>query len=454
MTSEVKLLLGRLDGIIDHSLSMEIRDRAKQSLLDYIGVSIAGAHASEKMSKLCAACREEHGGFFAIGGGCGVSLKDAVFLNGLFAHAFDLDDGANAGIVHLGSPIFSLLIPLAAKYESSGDRLIESAILGYEVAWTLAYSIQPGHKLLGYHATGTCGMLGAIIAGSHLLGFSRDERFRAFSTGCVSAGGTLKVLEDASELKPYNVAKASLLALVSLQMAKAGFEVPVDAMSGDRGFLKMMAGSEIIKIKPFLLDGRCAITRTYTKPYAACRYCHPAIEAAISLARDEGVSALDVERIEVRTYELAVRGHDHTDIQGISSAKMSIPYGVAVGYLRGRAGLSEYAEDAVRDPEVLSLCSKVSVEMDIDFSAAFPEKTVAVVRVIAHDGRVLERRVDHPLGEPENPLGLKGVRRKFREMASFAGMPLEWQEDVMEAVGDVEKSLPRLLSLLSEGVGK
>ena len=53
-----------------------------------------------------------------------------------------------------------------------------------------------------------------------MLGFTEEERFQAFAAACVSASGMLKVLDDGSELKPYNVAKTALLALTSLQMAK------------------------------------------------------------------------------------------------------------------------------------------------------------------------------------------------------------------------------------------
>ena len=216
----------------------------------------------------------------------------------------------------------------------------------------------------------------------------------------------------------------------------------------------MMTGSDEVRMVDPLHEGRWAIERTYTKPYAACRYCHPAIEAAIALGREGGVPASDVKRMEVRTYDLAVRGHDHADIQGASSAKMSIPYGVAVGYLRGRAGLAEYEEDVVRDPEVLSLCSKVSVRPEEAFTSTFPDETTAVVRLETAGGRSLERRVDHPLGEPENPLGPEGVERKFREMTSFAGMPVSWQDDVVEAVANVEDDLPRLVGLLAEGAAR
>ena len=53
------------------------------------------------------------GAFTAVGVKQKMGLKDAVFLNGLNGHALDFDDGTNTGIIHLGSPIFSVLLPLA-----------------------------------------------------------------------------------------------------------------------------------------------------------------------------------------------------------------------------------------------------------------------------------------------------------------------------------------------------
>lgn len=450
--NKTRAFLANCDSFAFAELPENVIDRAKESLLDYIGVTYAGVKAlSEHESRLLSLLEGECGDGLTIGQKKGLALKDAVFLNGLNAHALDFDDGVNAGIIHLASPILSLLIPLAAKYQIKGQKFLSSVVSGYEVAWVLAMSVQPAHKLKGYHATGTCGMLGATLAAAYMLDFSENERFQAFSIACVSASGSLKVLEDGSELKPYNVAKASLSSLVSLQMAKSGFVGPEDAMSGDRGFLNLLAGSDKIRLKDPLIDGRYAIMRTYTKPYAACRYCHPAIEASIRLGEKLARDASSVKSIKVKTYELAVNKHDHIDIQGMSSAKMSIPYGVAIGYMFGKAGLNEYAMEYVSDQRVLELTSKVSVEADEVMTEAFPERTPATVQVSLVDGSMLEAYVDFPKGEPENPLSHEEVCSKFREMMAFGGKELNFANAVIDAVSAVESDLPQLLELLAEG---
>lgn len=306
--------LKEIDGVWETPIPVEVMVRAKRSLLDYLAVTCAGAaFQKEKLEKYYFFAQPEEGAFRAIGTHKKLVMKESVFLNGLNGHALDFDDGTNSGIIHLGSPIFSLLVPLAQKYEISVDDMLKAAIVGYEASYTMAVSIQPGHKALGYHATGTCGTLGATIAAGYMLDFTEEERFQAFACACVAASGMLKVLDDGSELKPYNVAKTALLSLTALQLAKAGFKGHTDPLGG-RGFLKMMTGKEAVELKPVLLNGTYAIMKSYTKPYASCRYTHPAVEAAIHLRKR--VKLEDVKEINIRTYDLAVSGHDHTEIPG------------------------------------------------------------------------------------------------------------------------------------------
>lgn len=112
----------------------------------------------------------------------------------------------------------------------------------------------------------------------------------------------------------------------------------------------------------------------------------------------------DVERIDVKTYSLAVAGHDHTDIPGSYSAKMSIPYATATGLIYGKVGLQEFSEEIVRGDKVLNLTKKIHVESDDELSAMFPDVQAAIVHITKTDGSVLTKRVDFPKGEPENPL--------------------------------------------------
>ncbi len=423
--------LSAIDAVWKAPIPDGVMERAKRSLLDYLAVTCAGAEfQKEKLEKYFAFAEPESGAFRAIGTGRDVGLKEAAFLNGLNAHALDFDDGTNSGIIHLGSPVFSLLIPLSQRYGIGIDDMLKAAVTGYEASYTMAVSIQPGHKAMGYHATGTCGTLGAAIAAGYLLGFSEEERFQAFASACVAASGMLKVLDDGSELKPYNVAKAALLALTSLQLGKSGFKGHADPLGG-RGFFKMMTGKDDVELKPALLNGTYAIMKSYTKPYASCRYTHPAVEAAIHLR--EFAAPDEVEEIDIRTYDLAVAGHDHTEIPGSYSAKMSIPYATAAGLIYGKAGLQEFSEEAVKGAEILNLTRKIRVSADDSLSAAFPGIQAAVVTIRTNRGEYTDR-VDFPKGEPENPLTDGEFRSRYDGLTAYAGIEPAVSAAVYEAV--------------------
>lgn len=423
-----------IDQVARQEVSVDVMERARHSLLDYLAVTCAGsAFQKEKLNGYFGFACPEAGDFKAIGTGKNLVLKEAVFLNGLNAHALDFDDGTNSGIIHLGSPIFSLLIPLAQRYGTGIDDLLRAAIIGYEASYTLAVSIQPQHKALGFHATGTCGTIGATLAAAYMLGFSDAERYQAFVTACVSASGVLKVLDDGSELKPYNVAKTALLALTSLQLAKAGFRGHVDPLGGYRGFLKMMTGDENTPIKPTLLNGTYAIIKSYTKPYASCRYTHPPVEAAIHLRNQYDLKPEQVEKIKVETYNLAVSGHDHTDIKGAYSAKMSTPYSTAVAFIYGKAGLQEFGEDKLNNPEVQSLTSKVQVVADEEMSRIFPDKQSARLTIVAKNGTYSER-VDFPKGEPENPMTEAEFHGRYDNLMAYGTVAKAVYDTIYEMV--------------------
>ena len=437
-----------IDEVAKREIPADVMARARRSLLDYLAVTCAGAAFQKaKIDSYFDFVQPEAGAFKAIGTGKNLALKEAVFLNGLNGHALDFDDGTNSGIIHLGSPIFSLLIPLAQRYNIGIEDMLRAAVVGYEASYTMAVSIQPKHKALGFHATGTCGMLGATLAAAYMLGFSDEERFEAFAAASVAASGMLKVLDDGSELKPYNVAKTALLSLTCLQLAKAGFKGHPDPLGGYRGFLKMMSGDEHTEIKPTLLNGTYAIMKSYTKPYASCRYTHPPVEAAIHLRNQYGITPEMVDKIKVETYNLAVSGHDHTDIQGAYSAKMSTPYSTAVALIYGKAGLQEFGEDVLDNPTVAALTKKVEVVADEELSNIFPDKQSAILTIVAN-GKTYSERVDFPKGEPENPLSEDEFKTRFDALMAYGCVDKAVSDAIYAKVNEQNASVEELIEKL------
>lgn len=423
----------------------EVISRTRLAALDYLGVVFAGSRfMRDKTFKLLDSFGEG-GGYYPLGlmgemccgdRDKGVGSIDAAFINGLHAHALDFDDGTNAGIIHLGSPIFSSLFTMVQKHHVSEDVFIRAAVIGYEAAFTMAMTVQPAAKMRGYHATGVCGILGASLALSYMLELDEEKTREAFTIAAVSATGTLKVLEDGSELKPYNVAKASMLAVIAVQMAMAGFKGPDDALGGNAGFLKQISGEDEISLAPVIMNGTYAIQKAYIKPYAACRYCHPPIDIALLMRDDPEINKNDIDHILIRTYELAVKKHDHTLIRGAGSAKMSIPYNFAVTFLTGKTGMNAFDEGLLNSEEVLSFTRLIHVEPDEEMTRSFPELTSAEVMIFYKNGDTRTMRTDLPKGEPENPLSASETRAKFTELMDYAGVDRKMSDSIADAIRD------------------
>lgn len=391
-------------------------------LLDTIGVALAGTKdLSSKEEKMLDLLGDEAGKIHPIGMDRSCSMADAILLNGLNSHYLELDDGVRYGVIHPSAPLFSALIPLAIANKVTWENFLKGTICGYETSIRLASAMQPSHYSKGYHPTATCCTLGVAIGIAVMLGWNDSIVHDAFAAACVSASGSLKVLENVSQLKPYNCGKAALSGYMSAILAKAGFVGPSDPLSGDTGFLKMMSDAYdkdvLIGSRDFLY-----LEKIYQKPYASCRHTHPEIEACFHIRQEEGFHLEQIDHIKVSTYKGVIGKHDFKDIHGESSARMSIPYCVAIALVTGKAGIAEFADPYVSDPKILALTQKVNVVPEETLSQLVPDKRVAIVDVVMDDGHVITHRVDYPKGEPENPLTLQENIDKFMSMIAHAGV--------------------------------
>lgn len=441
-----------IDGLYSLSqepLSAEIISQAKKCLLDYLGGTLAGAKILEKKgNSFLDFFQPSSGTSRIIGLGRKTSLENAVFFNGLNAHVAELDDGERFGMIHPGAPIFSTLLPLAEKDKINGGDFLRGSVVGYEAALRLAGAIQPSHKEFGFHATGTCGTTGAAIAVASALKLSKKKFKNTFSASVSSASGILKVTDDLSELKPFNSGRAALNGLFSVFMARSGFEGPKNILDGEKGFFSVFAP----KFNPSMLERRTGdqltIKNVYFKPYAACRHAHPAIEATLKILKENDLKKNEIKKIKIITYRFAIKGHDHTVIDGPSSAKMSIPYSVAAALNWGKAGLEEFGPEKIRDPEVIALTKKVEVVGDKDLDKQVPNKRPAVVEIETLDGKIFKTKVELPKGEPENPLSLEDIEEKFLSLAGYAKKTEGEAREIINYVEKLESNLVNLFPLL------
>ena len=406
-------------------LSVNALHQFRVCLIDTIGVTIAGAsELFEKNKLLLLLLNNDSSVINPIGISQKTSLANAILINGINAHFLELDDGIRFGVIHPSAPLFSALIPVAIAKKVSWKQFVLGAICGYETSIRLANAMQPSHYSSGFHPTATCCTIGVAVGLSVMLGYNKKEIKDAFSTATISSYGTLKVLEDTSQLKPYNCGKAALLGYYAAILAKAGFCGPNDALSGNTGFFHMMCNQYDENIL-FNWENIFAIEKVYLKPYASCRHTHPEIEAAIILRHQNGFNIENIKSITVTTYKGVIGKHDSNVIYGESSARMSIPYSLAVALYTGKAGIEEFTDQYINHPIVQKITKMCIVKGDDQLSKLVPDKRIAKVEIQMSDGLVFTQQVDFPKGEPENPITENELKTKFLSMTSYAGIKNE-----------------------------
>lgn len=418
MTNITEIFIG---GLVKKSqeIPYNVMQQARKVLLDYLGVLAGGKkYLEEKHPELIKSAPSE------------------VFLNGFAAHVLELDDGHRHGMIHLGASIVSAVLDVAKNEGLKSDDVIRGIVMGYEVAVRCARAIQPGHKERGYHVSGTCGTIGSAMGISFACRYNEEQLKSTLACAVSSAAGVLEIQEQASELKPYNVGRAAMGGVVAAQVGKLAMPGPDDILGGKRGFLAALTGTP----KPvFLIDfsnDDYAIMGIYQKVHAACRHCHPAIDATIDMRNDLNLKPEQIDHIEVRTYKLAVGSHDHTDIMGISSAKLSTPYAVALAVLKGSAGYADYNEANLNDYNIKLITRKVRVIEDENLTAQSPAVRGAKVTIYLKDGNIYEAPCLYPKGEPEHPLTQEELEGKFRGLALYGGLSVA---ECIEVISEIRK---------------
>jgi 2-methylcitrate dehydratase PrpD len=101
----------------------------------------------------------------------------------------------------------------------------------------------------------------------------------------------------------------------------------------------------------------------------------------------------------------------------VQQSQFSMPFGAALAIVRGRASPADHAESNLRDPAIQRVMDVVECYRDPSLDARYPAAWPASVEIELGDGTQLRSRLDHPRGDPENPLSYDEVSEKLVALA-------------------------------------
>jgi 2-methylcitrate dehydratase PrpD len=402
-------------------LPPEVVEKAKRHILDTFGAALAGAASGEAARAKGALLGIESGGTTPIWGTSeSAAPRNAALLNGIAAHAFELDD--TGGCDHSGAVVLPAAVAALSVLDEpiSGRAFLTAVVLGYDLGRRAleGFGGYRPHNEAGWHSTGTCGTFAAAAAAASLLHLTPEQATSCLGLAASFSGGLWAFIHDGAMAKRVHAGRAAEGGLLAALLARAGVTGPAHVFEDVwGGFLKTYADAPT-EPDALLRDlgqswriMRCAI-----KPYASCRDTHAAVDAIGRILERRGIVPDDVAAVHARLSPFLAGMVGGTDASSLPAAQMSLPYAVAARILYGTAGLSAYAGERRADPRLHALIERISI--DIDESVAGSDR--ASVTLVTRDGARIEEPTATALGAPENPLGDRELLAKFDELAGYA----------------------------------
>jgi 2-methylcitrate dehydratase PrpD len=196
------------------------------------------------------------------------------------------------------------------------------------------------------------------------------------------------------------------------------------------------------------LGARFAIEEVYFKPYACCRWIHSALDGLLSLMAEHRLRGDEIHKATVSTFERALRLNNYADPDTVEAAQYSIPFCLAAAAREGKGALRPLPEPLLRRPDIVDLAKRVELRLDPDLDRRFPAQVPARVTLETEHGR-FERLVEHPRGDPANPMDLAALVEKFRGLSAGLLTPAEQDEMIAAVLALEEGGLSRLTTILA-----
>jgi 2-methylcitrate dehydratase len=391
---------------------------AKRMLLDSVGCVLGGYREQvPAIVRLVSRRRVKLGGTPVFGLGERLHPDAAAFANSVMIRFLDYNDahGAADSIGHPSDYIPAAMAGLGGP-EITGELALRAILTGYEVFCRLAAATRLGVERIDHVLNGAVASAAAAAVAN---GLSREQTRHALSLA-VTANLSLQAtrLGQLSMWKGCAAGNACRNGVFAAELAAAGITGPPAPFTGRGGLFQVTGGQP--GLRGLGSSGRTAIAGCHVKRFPSGYFSQGAIEAAIELhGRMNGRVPVAVR---VGTFEFGkkVMAGDPEKWHPVTreTADHSIPYVVACALARGRVNRGDLDESQLTAPDIVRLLDMLTVEVDQECAAAWPEACMNRVTVTFADGDEESATVRYYRGHAKNPMSDRELERKFRDQAA------------------------------------
>jgi 2-methylcitrate dehydratase PrpD len=418
----------------------DVRHEARRALVNYVGCALGGSH-DEAVDIAIRALGPYSGPPTAaiLGREERLDPLHAALMNGISSHVYDFDDTTPKNYMHPTSPVASALFAYASANSVSGHDFMEAFITGFEAEMRIGNAVYPSHYDVGWHITGTAGVFGAAIAIGKLLRLTEQQMIWNIGLAATQAAGIREMF--GSMAKSFHPGRAAQNGYAGALLAQQGFTAGIHGLEGPRGFAAVQASTyDLSKITAGLDTDYELRSNTY-KPFPCGIVNHPTIDGAIQLHHEHHASPRAIAAVRLRVAPLVKDLCNQTNITTGLQGKFSVYHGAAIGLVRGKAGIQEYTDAAVNDPDIKYVREHTTAVGDPTIT-----EDQSHIEVELTDGRILSKFVEQSLGNIHRPLSDDQLSAKFFDQAPDSQTILGqcWRLDSLEDVATlIHSTIPK-----------
>lgn len=402
-----------------------VRRRAIRYLIDTVAVTLAGS-ADLAIDTLQTALPQEVSGVVLPWMTTPLREDDACLLLGTASHVLDYDDVCMLVVSHPSAPVLSALQVVARQKRMSGHEFITCFVLGVEVMIRCGEVLGFRHYDLGYHATGTLGIIGATAACARALDLSVEQTRNALAIAASQSSGLQK--NFGSMVKPLHVGLAASHALKTVRLAKAGV-CGADEVFEGRGWLNAFSGGETQRWPEHIRLGQPYAIEApgfEQKRYPCCYMMHKIIRATLELRHTHGLSLNGLSSAQVIMPRGGTKPLIHPNPKTGLNGKFSGTYAVAAGLLDGRVLLGSFEDMAVLRSAIQAAIPLVTLTEQGEAAQAGSDVGSAPVTVSLRyqDGSHYTCTISKSPGSLEDPMTDAELLEKWVDCLSAGGLDL------------------------------
>ncbi|MFC1990900.1 MmgE/PrpD family protein, partial [Chloroflexota bacterium] len=331
----------------------------------------------------------------------------------------------------------------------NGKDFITAVALGNDLISRLglSYSRRPEGYKPTWLWTSMFGVFSAAATCCKLLQMDEEKTINALGIALEQAGGTrVSVHGTGVNVRGLYANFPARTGVFSALMAEKGITAGKDVFEAPCGFYNLYLGGSYDRAS--LTDGlgqKFDGIDVSFKPWPSCRETHTYIEATLGIVREVNIAIEDIDEIKVYIGEVSQqfcqplegRRKPGTPID----AKVSIPFTVATAVAYKEVALKYFTPAGIQDERILQAAQKVVPQFDTRFNSP---RTMppALVEIRMRDGKMHSKRVDTAYGNPEKPITMEDLVKKFRDCTSYSVKPIteENREKAISMVGNLEET--------------